>query len=155
MKAYLRRLGWLWALSVIVFTVAGMIEGSLFFPAVLKALAAATLLNAGCYITCWIYRGGDWRNWVALTDAPVYRKSGDKFIPYYIAEKGDKVRLEKILFNERHILLTNGCYISFDETSNWEMPGCVVSIPIEMIVFKDITDGKRPGIKPEDVFLKA
>jgi hypothetical protein len=35
------------------------------------------------------------------------------------------------------------------------MPGCVVSIPIEMIVFKDITDGKRPGIKPEDVFLKA
>ena len=91
----------------------------------------------------------EWEHFLSPTGK---KKTGDKYVLYYIAEKGTKVRIEAISLNDGYILLTDGGYLSFDETSYWEMSDSIIGTPYWMILFKEITEGKHPDLKVEDAF---
>ena len=143
----------LWAVTVIgTIIITAWQCGSLTIHGVFKCFFFFFFLHLVFYVDNRLTHPDTYRNWVALADAPVYRKTGDKYVLYYIAEKSTKVRIEAISLNDGYILLTDGGYLSFDETSYWEMSDSIIGTPYWMILFKEITEGKHPDLKVEDAF---
>lgn len=143
----------MWIISMIPFIMHLTQNGPLTTSVLIKAMIAGAVITVFGIGLGRLMNTEEWRNWKIQADTQVFMKQGDKFVPYYIAEAGDTVRMKKIFFDERYFLLSNGCYLSFADSRNWKMMSYMP--PPDLVFLKSVLDGKYPNLTVDDLYMES